>query len=510
MLSIIAQSDIDAPAYNDIFVKLQTNNYVTTAGVAATQILQFTGNPSDGETLTITFQDNAIVFTFKTIPDTSGLQLPINGGALSLINYVTNVLVPALLANYTLAQYFYLTAPTGTTTVSTTLTAKNTGTAYTPTVTNTMAHFSLSTAVAGVNQAVRPDFKILCDVYLAGTPYGTKIAALEATPDTGNNAVFEFSRQLLAQLGANKPGLGETSSQPCPDMRKKYFLQYMEQYSGAIQKMTTGSSFYAVNSKLEFELFPGNTFYIDHFYGTSPDLDRNFFTNQPRTKKISPLQPEWLYWYHDASGGNLKLYADITYTDGTTTTANVILDAAATADTIYRIPVGLQNNPAIAAVDGTKTIASYIVYAQSVTSTMFSEKFTYTVDYAVYRNRNFFLFRNLLGGYDTLWCRGDVSEGRNYGFTEYDPILNYDYAAADPGIKQQITDNLRGWNFNTGWLTLPQQQNLEEFFSSPERLLLLDPDNYISINMDETNIITRDTSTAKFAYTFKIKAAFNS
>ncbi len=501
-VSRVDENNIIDCARNPLYVTLQTNNYLTASGVASVIVLEFTNNPADGDTLVVTWASGSLHFTFKTTPDKSGLQLPEYTSG-TLFNYINNTLVPALLANYTLNEYFYFNTATGTSPVSLTMTAKNTGAAYTiSSVTSSTAAFATSGAVAGVTQVRRSGFNIICDVYIEGTPYYTKAVALDAVPTDQGFATFVFDNEIRAYLGSDRPGPGDSSPHVCPNMMKKYYFKYGEQYGGSAKFMETSDIKKAVLSMQNYEVWRDHNFQLD-FFSNAPI---KFLTNQPRKKRISPDQDEWLYFFHDETG-DLDMYVDIYYTDGTSELAYNITSGSQTGQLIYRLPAGFHNNPDIGSAHPGRQIKKYVFSAKSQASGTTSQSIEYTIDHNFYKNNFFLFFRNMLGGYDTLWCRGDMISNKNYVFSEWSPILPPDYHVGDAAIIQQLDSNLRGWEFNTGWISKDYKEYLDEFFSSPDRLLISDS-FLLPVNIAESEIVTKDTSATTFMYNFKLKAAF--
>ncbi len=137
-------------------------------------------------------------------------------------------------------------------------------------------------------------------------------------------------------------------------------------------------------------------------------LETPFLTWSPEEKLIAKDQPDFLYFFlmnenNYQPGAETKLYADITFEDGTTLMGQAVLSIPGfLLNQLYIIPTGFfQLNLQSYGAD----IQSYSVYVFH-NGNRISKKKKYRVDWRCPDDRQFFIFQNSLGGMDVLYCKG--------------------------------------------------------------------------------------------------------
>lgn len=518
--SITDQVPDIAPAGNPMWIDVQTDTYITTPGTPASVIMAVSNYPAPGTGFVLTWGDDALPFVFIAgSPDDSGLE--INHIGISIADFTENSLMAALKENYTFNKLFYLSAISGAGPYQFTITAKNAGTNFSLNTYSSDASITFNTNVAGVDEIAQPNFKLFCKVQIENltNPWGTQeIIEVSGIPTENSVSIpLEFQEAIWAYLNPVRPIVYSTSIDLAEAMLLKYWLQFGEIYgTNPIGKtIQTMPPKWALRSKQIFEDFPAGHF--NSLYTTPPDT--KFFTNQPRRKTINTKTKEWLYWWLNTNVTDLFLKANIYYTDGTQDLAVVLTNyvlGSVIGPNIYIAPAGYaQNKAVLESTAGVKTIAYYDVYIVDDGVGFTSEVFSYVMDYKYYRNNNYLVFLNPLGGYDTIWCKGEKSQSKVVDAETYEISLAHDYAANDAAIKQLTHSTHREMIFNTGWLTPNQQIHLAEFIASEDRMLYIPPivddayGSFLSILSLDKEGEQHNTANNQRSFTFKVRYAFN-
>lgn len=175
-------------------------------------------------------------------------------------------------------------------------------------------------------------------------------------------------------------------------------------------------------------------------------------------KKLLPTQPELLY-FMAPTNGTFSPTVVITYSDGTTANHSPAISISAQIFQVASLPVGY-TELGIAAVTPAKTAVSYTV-------TIGGKTRSYAVDHTPYRDVRYIIFRNSLGGYDTLACTGEADEAtemqREVAERVYDP--------EHPGRLNKLPYNIEHTpvvKVNSGWLLPAERDWLNDLLISED------------------------------------------
>ncbi|MDR1551868.1 MAG: hypothetical protein LBS69_00170 [Prevotellaceae bacterium] len=270
------------------------------------------------------------------------------------------------------------------------------------------------------------------------------------TPDFDNLVSLDISDVIINELTFTVPNADVFLQQ---NIRKDFVL-----------KINTGSyNFAAIRCGIkDFGDSAGNF------------LRKNFLTWQPKMKKISRDQPEYLT-YHATQAS--YFYITAYFADGTKDDISV---AAMTANNVYTVNIGnkLKSLPKPAVK------AEAVVCATNSISAAKISKYQYYSIVPPARMEQNFLFENSLGGMDTVRCTGELEHSPE--FTRETAVMGdieRTFFAEKSDIKTQTTD----------WLTRYDAAWLHDFFMS-KRIYLFDNDKYNAVVIDE---VTAETSSKK-------------
>jgi hypothetical protein len=150
---------------------------------------------------------------------------------------------------------------------------------------------------------------------------------------------------------------------------------------------------------------------------------------------------------------------------------------------VYEVPCGLE---AIGAFDSAQApIAKYMVWLVNENDAVVSKVNTYTVDWSYYEDRRVLVFRNSLGGYDTLGCTGRITENVIVTRETTERIVPFESAASFAEVVINNVTGERELTVSTGWLDAKQRAWLEELAMSEDVYLVTDREHIPLMLMDE-------------------------
>lgn len=294
---------------NSLRFRIQSDEYITTAGVEYQLSLQLNSLPLNNEVLQIdSVVTGPLTFTFKDIAtDCEHVQIGATT-AETLANLNTT-----LQKNYQLFQnyYFNLAAQLN-------LTARQPGTDYNFTVLGGDVFPRFSTiGINGVNQVVRDDLRIVVSVYVLVNTLKELAAELEFVPDENGIAEFDIYEIILAYLSHHLPTLNSSAVQIATGPLVTYEIKHTDYYDAEYHCYESTGNIIACLAGYPERIFSNSNYANTYFLDTAA---RKFLTRIPSGLfKIPADAPFYLYWYVRATG-TYKLGAHVYYTDDTNDT----------------------------------------------------------------------------------------------------------------------------------------------------------------------------------------------
>jgi len=213
-------------------------------------------------------------------------------------------------------------------------------------------------------------------------------------------------------------------------------------------------------------MWKGNNFFINYFPNNNP-----FLTWQQRGRLTALTEPLWLTWLNLNLGGNIALTVTgrVTYTDGTTDGFQHNLPQPLKQYWLYYLPVGAGQLglPALS----NKTILYWDVWVQDNLGVLLSEKYRYQQDQKNDYNQKFLLYRNSLGGLDTVRVRGVIETNINLDGQDIEMTAVADWAFAstlprfDASTPHREQPSYKG---DAGYVPLQEQDRLRDVFFNRE------------------------------------------
>jgi len=368
--------------------------------------------PTAGQTFRLTWAGFDLIFTFATVPDSSGLQLPLRGGATAADYRATLISVfqnNAIIntewdlvnsANNQQVRFVYRTSV-----------------ALTPLSTSTNATgMAANVSDTGSDPEQQPNLRAFLQVFLNNeqTPHATLEAAYNLSDkrayfNLGSLLGLEPDLPRTSSIGASVAGVNNYSA-GFSTATTAYYLRYADKYGAppTPELLTLAGPYYAVaggsagDSPMRWGAGSG-TNQVCHAYLTEAD---NQFV-----KPIGFEQPDWVYFFtRPGAAFNVTVRGRIYYTDGTTedvTPPGIAAAIALNGNALYYFPSGPEQLGLSTATDWTNKVAYKYDFRLLSDDTL--------TEYAVMPYRflpecaeweRFVAYANGVGGIETVSMRG--------------------------------------------------------------------------------------------------------
>lgn len=503
MISLTKSPALVSLAGNPIVFNLNTDNFIETSGIKSKLTITFTAAPVADDYFTLEFLNRTIVFTAKLSPDNSGIQFRINDGNLSLVNYLIQT-VGYLENNYWLYKNYNITSNA----TQIIIEAKEFGADYSFTTVSYSAGFPASTNsnISGVTEIIRSFFKIAVLVY-ANDVF---ISELELAVDENGDTVLNLEDFLKHELSSDFlfPESDTTFIYDRSSQITKFYIKYGEKFDDDYQALTQSSDFYALLGGLSFmQQAKYNTeatsYWAKLVYNTW------FLTWQPVIKHISAKQSEKIYYLNHSAASTLKLKVKY-YIAGSPTT----IEPGTIASTQYNV-YEFVLSPEKLAIPGlsAQTLEKYEVWIENQSNTRVSEIRTFILDYRTEMFDRYFLFRNSIGGWDSIRTIGKLTGSDEYERISDSHILDFDFTSKDREDLSLKNEERQTFEANTGWLNrfsddANQYRNyLRDFLLSKEVFQIIN-NTLIPVNIIDKNVFRDKDNEQMYNLKFRYVRAF--
>ena len=433
------------------------------------QYLGFQTYPSDGDTLELTWRDKDITFTFKDAPDDSGLQLhtKLAMGLQEWLELVAEDLMGnADIYDDFVVSYYYQPgypihdrlefAPREKGDYNITHYTSGYTTVINDVITNTP-----------LEPEAKENYRILCQLVDENeTVIDEKIKTY------ANPVVVHFGNSAKSELEAaftKSPSSGVFLYKQ-NKLRKKFFCRAREYYGDPPEK------YKSFKSQGQYALLGGiNKFTQGLFNETGVSFwqklqdKKLWLSSQPVEKTVAPIQVERLFYLHYGQDALIQLRIHAYFTDGTT---SLVFPDSIQASKFDVIEVVLDPQLIKNYLATTKTLKKYQVVIRNgagLAPMFLTKQFTYSIDRNIYENNRFFIFRNSLGGYDTIRMKGVSLKSGKYDFIPVNGFYDDDFISTDTENNRLRAEETVIYKVNSGWINNRQTVEwLRELFLSEE------------------------------------------
>lgn len=492
-LTITNQSEIPEYALvrNPLFYKVNSDAYIQTSGSKASNEFTFTSNPSNNDTLTFDIPNigASIVFTFKTTPDDSGVQLPL--GTHTSTTYI-NTLVTELQKNYILSKY-YNAANGGTSKI--TFTAKENGELYDIDLTSSLGTES---ATGGNNDVYRKNFAIGCKIFFLDGVDPQFILEVPSVPDDDGDISLNIAPYLLPQL--NEPDIpifNDNQIRILTNHVVSYQLQFFERYGD-----------------------PPNEFQLQNVYGKVirggislysqediQDIVTDYFAagrwmsfqgNERYITEDQHIYVNWMNWTDFDQEFNLIV--QVFYTDGTDRTITRFTNEVIDIGQIAQIPMGFEQL-ALELLEPEKTPHHYTCQLlRSSNFTEVAETLTFYIEDNHF-NEVFFFYEGSLGTMEVFRAIGEKSYDLKSEKEEIRNILQVDFNSRTRMLQSFNHEMSESVKVSSGGMDKAQLIAFKELLVS-QTVLIAKDGKYRSVEIDANNYKLFDDDSGLYAVEF--------
>lgn len=226
--------------------------------------------------------------------------------------------------------------------------------------------------------------------------------ALAQVPDPSGLATWNLARLLQAfdrtppEIVAASPGLSLDSGQ----LRTRFQLRVEEYTAGQLTDSALIQGRNAYDARLPAWLAGSwNAAYVGQ---------RRFLTDQPRTKDVTPAQPEWLAWVVPNAEQVIEARAAVTWADDSVSSHAIGSLSNVAENSLLRLPVGYAQL-GIEGLGGPLPAKQWTVGLYGLNDTLLSEEMGYRLDIGCSDLDRYFIFHNQRGGWDSLRTTGRLT-----------------------------------------------------------------------------------------------------
>lgn len=242
--------------------------------------------------------------------------------------------------------------------------------------------------------------KLVLGIPNGGVPVVTEIISRTKAPDASGNAIFEIQDNLLAYQEVNPPTF-KPNDLADSELTYEFGYQLARVEDGVEQAAFASGTFKCLPS--------GLTRALESAANQKAFTDaRRFLSTQPDPKLTSHDVDEFLYFAGFlSSASSFSLRVQIKYTDFTLSGIYTAFSGHTNSGKLVVAPTSYE------ALDietnATKAVLGWSVWLINESNARVSEVFNYELIEQPVLEKKGFLFRNSLGGYDTLVCTGALS-----------------------------------------------------------------------------------------------------
>lgn len=503
MITEITMPDALAPAFNQMPIVLETDNWLVSSGTISELNFRWIGGAAIGNHLIFEWNGNSVDFEFVASPDNSGQQL--TAYSVGTIVAWAIAMVAEINKNYRLTQDFtiqYAGLYSGSPVIK--MLAKVASPIYDLSVPSSPGFWVLHNQTAGITELKRDRFRILIAIQKEQTPGLGDYADLlriDPAPSLSNRVEFDVARTCKGQLQASVPDYGQTVVTIQSALYADFRLQYLEQYDDptiytAVQVSDPWRAYYAgiTPSQADNYDFPPKNQFLSHWPETLP-------------KSVWPEQHEYLYFLLDSViTSSIHLIGEINYTDGTSVTVT-LRSLIVINKEIYCFPAGF-DQLSLSTITPSKTVLNYRLWLENQSSIVIADPRTYLLDRKAWPKKRQLLFVNSLGGIETLQLHGLASAEVNAEMTITERILNAASNVTDGQYSQATISAQELITARSTWHPAKVAPYWQDILLRSEAWIILSG-KYLPVIIRQSSIPTEDESRLAFAIELKFSLAFN-
>lgn len=323
-------------------------------------------------------------------------------------------------------------------------------------------------------------------------------------PDISGQIRIDVHTILDAYMEFYMPKLTLQKLLLCKDQSKRFQVSYQLQLEDEfVTDLATSDIFYAIKGGLPYEQWNPVAFFTKNIL---TDLQPLHYA--PAGEKIAPDQKLFFFWLYPLDD---RADQSITYTflleDGTTETYTPTPTVKALKWGVLVAPAGLSQ--LAYTPTGGKLVVSYTIQVFADT-TPITAPYTYTLDYRNFYNDYRILYRNSLGGLDSLRLRGQVDIDADYAYQKASRISTEAYYSNQnllPQFIQKTNEETLKVVADTGFISKAATDNLRDLFLS-KQIFEIAESKLLPVILTAENVKLRSNNDSLFALSVSWQRAF--
>ena len=464
-----------APAKSDIWVNQLTNNIDS---ALRSSILLTLTNATDGQVLTISWGVQSLTFTFKTSPNTSGVQMQAKG-ALSLADWLFSI-QRDLNLNAEISTVFLVELISN----DIKLTYKdydNTAIGATTTATGTIAVTQQTTA-----GYLKKNLSAFMRAALGETIYADFNTPYAITDRRAHFNLRSIFRRLMPFIPSSSMFAyhATTVAEACTNFVLRYRLFVADRYSVTNTALPT-------TEKLEDHGGDYHTVYASELSAIVGDV---IALNPTYTRIVTPTQPNFIYFMATFPITTLTVRAIITKKDNTTVTVDRTLSTLIKGDA-FAVKAGLTQ-----LWNGDyNSVKSYEVQLRNGSTVAYSA--VYSISEKCYKDVINVLVETPNGGFETLALRGSAITSLNAERDAAQITRSQLYTNQTGDIVEYSKTSQREWRIRTTLIENTEYPIYKALLTGV--LYIINPDNTLEKVLLDNKKFDFDKISQSFDLTFK-------
>lgn len=450
---------------NRVFATFQTDSVFAGLGAAAVNEFEVSGTLFFNRVIPLRYGNVSIDFrTMNPLLPITGTNLPTGFGDLAHVQ----AMQAYFQANFYLNRDFIISVPNDSTRPRVVFTAKNVGSGFNfvPAIYTNILVINV-TAGTAAEKKKNMALALECQVLRLGTADVFDTVYSERIPYRGTQIKINIAELLHAELTPDFPSAWNTVT-PWKHSRslRKYRLRAAEGYGDTfqLQPQETFPEVYVHFGGTGFKQGFGKTPY-EWVRGATAADDR-FLRNSPDIRYLQTDEPQWLSFLNTrADIASLIIQVRIEYVDNSIVTISKTPGIALSNNECVSIPVWITALE-LQLVDNTKAIRSYYVRLKSG-SDFVSEEVRFVIDYANREHKQYFVFLNSVGGWDSFLAYGKSSHGVVWSNQQLQRPVPESYTLNDADMSDVGSTMRDTFTVATSFYTADRLRLLRDFFSSP-------------------------------------------
>jgi len=358
------------------------------------------------------------------------------------------------------------------------------------------------TVASGANSEEN-NYRIYCEVQVElvnGSNSFEKTPHFELEPFDGQ-AIFYLNSAFRKVLHATPPATDQSTIVENTDRVKRFKVLTGELYNELLEPESL------TESDIHTVLLGG----VNELDYTNPPManwaiDKRVLSHLPSDSLWHADTPFFLSYFVPSAISQLKTRATAYYSDGTSNTADLKTTAAAFGK-VFTAPIG-PTNGGIMALEPTKTLLYYKIWLADQSDNALSEEFTIRVHRLPIRFPRFYTYLNSLGGFDTLYCFGELIKRPAFDKVISSRFLGHDYDPQKGAEQASRGINRSEFEQSTGFF-MPNWQEVSEEIIQSDHVFQLQNDRWAPIIVTDGGTQSQDKTNQKYQR-FKYRMAFKS